>query len=68
VPTAVVYFEAPWRGPTPEQIRDRLLKGSPPIYVDSGGFRGELMMMTANLRDGEDATVGKRLREVLLGR
>jgi D-glucosaminate-6-phosphate ammonia-lyase len=67
-PQAVVYFEEGWRGPSAEQIVERLKQGSPPIHLSCGGFRGELFVMPVNMREGEEAIVARRLREELLAR
>jgi L-seryl-tRNA(Ser) seleniumtransferase len=64
-PQAVVYFEADWRGPSAEEIVERLKQGSPPIHLNSGGFRGELFVMPVNMREGEEVVVARRLREEL---
>jgi L-seryl-tRNA(Ser) seleniumtransferase len=64
-PHAVLYLEAEWGGLSAPAIARALEQGNPPIYVGTGGYRGELYVVSATLRDGEEEIVARRLRECL---
>ncbi len=61
----MIYFERDWRGPSPEEIRKRLLAGDPPIHVGGGGYGGEINLVMVNIRDGEEKGIADRLLEIL---
>lgn len=64
-PQAVIYFEHEWNGPAPEEIREMLSKGDPPIYLGAGGFSGELNVVMVNVQPGEEQIIADRLEEIL---
>ena len=64
-PQPVVYFEPGWRGPSPAEIRQRLLDGDPPIYVGMGHYADEINLVMVCLQDGEEEIVAERLLEIL---
>ncbi len=66
-PQPVVYFEPWWRGPSPAEIRQRLLDGDPPIHVGMGYYADEINLVMVCLRDGEEETVAERLLRILEG-
>ena len=64
-PQPVVYFEPGWRGPSPAEIRRRLLDGDPPIHVGMGYYADEINLVMVCLQDGEEEIVAERLLEIL---
>ena len=64
-PQPVIYFEPWWRGPTPAEIRQRLLAGDPPIHVGMGYYADEINLVMVCLQDGEEVIVAERLLEIL---
>ena len=64
-PQPVVYFEPGWRGPSPAEVRQRLLDGDPPIHVGMGHYADEINLVMVCLQDGEEEIVGDRLLEIL---
>ncbi len=65
-PQPVVYFEPDWTGPTPAEVRRRLLEGDPPIHVGFGYYADEINVVVVCLQDGEEEIVASRLREILI--
>jgi len=70
-PVAVVNAEPSWQGIHLRDVPEKLMTGDPPILVGfhSSGFSehlDELVVCTANLKDGEEETVAARLRKVLV--
>ncbi|MCE2494430.1 MAG: hypothetical protein J4F40_17835 [Alphaproteobacteria bacterium] len=66
-PQPVVYFEPEWRGPSPAEIRRRLLEGDPPIHVGMGYYADEINLVMVCLQDGEEEIVAERLLGILEG-
>ena len=64
-PQPVVYFEPGWRGPSPAEVRQRLLDGDPPIHVGMGHYADEINLVMVCLQDGEEEIVAERLLEIL---
>ena len=64
-PQPVIYFEPRWRGPSPAEIRRRLLDGDPPIHVGMGYYADEINLVMVCLQDGEEVVVADRLLEIL---
>ena len=64
-PQPVVYFEPVWRGPSPAEIRQRLLDGDPPIHVGMGHYADEINLVMVCLQDGEEEIVAELLLEIL---
>ena len=64
-PQPVVYFEPDWRGPSPAEVRQRLLDGDPPIHVGMGHYADEINLVMVCLQDGEEEIVADRLLEIL---
>ena len=64
-PQPVVYFEPWWRGPTPAEIRQRLLAGDPPVHVGTGYYADEINLVMVCLQDGEEVVLAERLLEIL---
>ncbi len=64
-PQPVIYFESDWSGPSPAQIRQRLMEGDPPIYVGGGGYGDEINLVMVNVQDGEEQIIADRLLEIL---
>ena len=64
-PQPVIYFEPSWRGPTPAEIRRRLLDGDPPIHVGMGYYADEINLVMVCLQDGEEVVLAERLLEIL---
>lgn len=63
-PQPVIYFEPRWRGPSPSEIRRRLLDGDPPIHVGMGYYADEINLVMVCLQDGEEVIVAERLLEI----
>lgn len=71
-PVAVLHATPTWDRRPLRDVPRRLMEGDPPILVGlhKSGFAeylDELVVCTANLKDGEEAIVARRLREVLSG-
>ena len=64
-PQPVIYFEPGWRGPSPAEVRQRLLDGDPPIHVGMGHYGDEINLVMVCLQDGEEEIVAERLLEIL---
>jgi L-seryl-tRNA(Ser) seleniumtransferase len=64
-PQPVIYFERDWKGPSPAEIRKRLLEKDPPIYVGGGGYGDEINLVMVNVQDGEEQVIADRLLEAL---
>lgn len=66
-PQPVLYFERDWKGPSPAEVRQRLLDGDPSIRVGGGGGggRGDINIVMVNVQDGEEKIIAERLVEAL---
>lgn len=64
-PQPVIYFERDWNGPSPSEVRQRLLDGDPSIRVGGGGVRDEINVVMVNVQDGEEKIIAERLVEAL---
>lgn len=64
-PQPVIYFERDWKGPSPSEVRQRLLSGDPSIRVGGGGVRDEINIALVNVQDGEEKVIAERLFEAL---
>ena len=64
-PQPVIYFEPWWRGPSPAEIRRRLLDGDPPIHVGMGYYADEINLVMVCLQDGEEEVVAERILGIL---
>lgn len=64
-PQPVIYFERDWTGPSPAEVRQRLLDGDPSIRVGGGGVRDEINIVMVNVQDGEEQIIAERLVEAL---
>ena len=64
-PQPVVYFEPHWTGPSPAEVRRKLLDGDPPIHVGFGHYADEINIVVVCLQDGEEEIVATRLQEIL---
>lgn len=64
-PQPVIYFERDWNGPTPAEVRQKLLDGTPSIRVGGGGVRDEINIVMTNVQDGEEKVIADRLLEAL---
>jgi L-seryl-tRNA(Ser) seleniumtransferase len=64
-PQPVIYFEKDWKGPTPAEIRKRLLAKDPPIHVGGGGYGDEINLVMVNVQDGEERIIAERLLEIV---
>lgn len=64
-PQPVIYFERDWTGPSPADIRKRLLDGDPSIRVGGGGVRDEINIVMTNVQDGEEKIIVERLLDAL---
>ena len=64
-PRAFVFLDKSWRGPSEEEVVERLRDGNPSIRVGSAGFAGGIAIIPVNLQDGEEEIVSRRLKEVL---
>ena len=66
IPTAMVWFEEDWRGPSESEILSALSGGDPPVFVRTLGGPGLIGIDPMNLDDaGLDVAI-RRVREVLL--
>jgi D-glucosaminate-6-phosphate ammonia-lyase len=72
LPTAVIYFEPSWTGPSGRAVQLALAAGEPHIYVQQGphqgGYFDEIAIDPINLQPGDEAIVASRLREELTRR
>jgi hypothetical protein len=67
IPHAVVTLTDRWRGPQATEIAERLIAGSPRVYVAAGfGGGNTIWVDPLNIQDGELTIVADRLREELL--
>ena len=64
-PRAFVHLESSWRGPSEDEIIDRLADGDPSVRVLPAGTGDGVAVSPVNLLDGEAEIVADRLREVL---
>ena len=64
-PQPVIYFERNWSGPSPAEVRQRLLEGDPSIRVGGGGVRDEINVVMVNIQDGEEKIIADRLFDAL---
>lgn len=64
-PQPVIYFERDWVGPSPAEVRQRLMDGDPSIRVGGGGVRDEINLAMVNIQDGEEQIIAERLLEEL---
>ena len=67
IPTALIKFTRDWRGPSRDQVYERMANGDPPVFLHSSGGPDELCVDPINLDNHEVETVIRRLREELLG-
>ena len=67
-PQPVIYFEPDWTGPSPAEVRRRLLDGEPPIHVGFGYYADEVNIVVVCLQDGEEEVVATRLLGILTSR
>jgi L-seryl-tRNA(Ser) seleniumtransferase len=63
-PQPVIYFEKDWKGPSPSEVRRKLLAGDPPVHV-GGGRDGAINLAMVNVQDGEETVIAERLLEAL---
>jgi len=72
LPTAVIYFEPAWTGPSGRAVQLALAAGDPHIYVQQGphqgGYFDEIAIDPINLEPGDAAIVARRLGEELTRR
>jgi L-seryl-tRNA(Ser) seleniumtransferase len=72
LPTAVIYFEPSWTGPSGRAVQLALAAGDPHVYVQQGphqgGYFDEIAIDPINLEPGDAAIVARRLREELTRR
>jgi L-seryl-tRNA(Ser) seleniumtransferase len=72
LPTAVIYFEPSWTGPSGRAVQLALAAGDPHIYVQQGphqgGYFDEIAIDPINLQPGDETIVARRLREELTRR
>jgi len=66
-PQPVIYFEASWKGPSPESVRKLLREGTPPIHVGRGGYRDEINVVMVNVQKGEEKIIAEALDRILRG-
>jgi L-seryl-tRNA(Ser) seleniumtransferase len=64
-PQAVIYFQQSWQGPSSTEVQATLRSGDISIYIGQGGYRDELWVNPATLKDGEEEVVADRLRKEL---
>ncbi len=64
-PQAVIYFEYDWKGPSPAEVRAKLLEEEPPIYVGVGGYKDEINVVMTNVQPGEEKIIADRLLQIL---
>src|SRR5882762_7972411 len=64
VPHVMVEWDESARGPSSQQVSDKLLAGDPPIHVQRPG-KGQLLISVWMMRGDEPKVVGRRLREIL---
>jgi hypothetical protein len=64
---AMIYFENDWRGPTRDQIVQKLEDGEPGIRVSASNFDGAIGVVPVNLHGDEEVVIAQRLREILTG-
>ena len=64
-PQPVIRFGRDWKGPTPAEVRQRLVDGDPSIRVGGGGSRPEINVVMVNVQDGEEKIIAERLIEAL---
>ena len=69
LPSAVIYFEPAWTGPSGRAVQLALAAGDPHIYVQQGphqgGYFDEVAVDPINLSPDDAAVVARRLREEL---
>ncbi len=72
LPSAVIYFEPSWTGPSGRAVQLALAAGDPHVYVQQGAHQGgyfdEIAIDPINLQPGDEAIVASRLREELTRR
>lgn len=66
-PQPVMYFEKDWKGPSPAEIRQRLMEKDPPVYVGGGSAGNDINLVMVNVQDGEEVVIADRLLEILKG-
>jgi L-seryl-tRNA(Ser) seleniumtransferase len=67
-PRTLIFFERGWKGPSEQEVRQRLEDGDPTIRVGSAGPHGGIALIPVNLQDGDEEILVARLREVLAGK
>lgn len=72
LPSAVIYFEPSWTGPSGRAVQLALAAGDPHIYVQQGphqgGYFDEIAIDPINLQPGDEEILASRLREELTRR
>ena len=72
LPSAVIYFEPSWTGPSGRAVQLALAAGDPHIYVQQGphqgGYFDEIAIDPINLQPEDEGIVATRLREELTRR
>ena len=66
VPTAVLTFTGDWKGPSRDEVLERMAKGDPPVFLHYIGNPDELAVEPINLDQAEVETLIRRLRQELL--
>lgn len=64
---AHIFFEASWKGPSEEDVRQQLEDGDPTIRVGSAGPHGGIAVIPVNIQEGDEEILVRRLREILAG-
>ena len=68
IPTAMIWFQEDWRGPSESEILSALSRGDPPVFVRTLGGPGFMGIDPMNLDDEALDVAIRRVREVLLSR
>ena len=65
VPTTVIAFKPDWRGHSGPEIKEALISGDPPVYMNYDQHSNSLNVNPLNVQEGETEILARRLKEEL---
>lgn len=65
VPTTVIAFQPDWRGHSGPEIKEALISGDPPVYMNYDQHSNSLNVNPLNVQEGETEILARRLKEEL---